>query len=176
MLKATFKFSTSHQLSCRPIIQCCVSALKCYVIHFYHFIMAVFLSPLSLSWKKPSWMILLPQPRSPRPQIMPLMRNWPLLNLLYLDSKCLNIGMKMSNSIFMVCIYIYIYMIFNAINAGAGLGLATPFTCLCLSFLEKDCIYLDADCLYDHIKWETFQTCALTSPLRQTSMEKILCS
>ncbi len=142
MLKATFKFSTSHQLSCRPIIQCCVSALKCYVIHFYHFIMAVFLSPLSLSWKKPSWMILLPQPRSPRPQIMPLMRNWPLLNLLYLDSKCLNIGMKMSNSIFMVCIYIYIYiyiyyiyvyiyiiyMIFNAINAGAGLGLATPFT------------------------------------------------
>ncbi len=55
--------------------------------------------------------------------------------------------------------------IFNAINAGAGLGLATPFTTAAsLFFLEKDCVYLDAERLYDHIKWETFQTRALTSP------------
>ncbi len=52
--------------------------------------------------------------------------------------------------------------IFKAINAGAGLGLATPFTtAACLFFLENDCVYLDAECLYDHINWEKFQTCAL---------------
>ncbi len=58
--------------------------------------------------------------------------------------------------------------IFNAINAGAGLDLATPFTncCLRLFFLEKDCIYLDAEHLYDHIKWEMFQSRALTSAMR----------
>ncbi len=58
--------------------------------------------------------------------------------------------------------------IFNAINAGAGLDLAIPFTncCICLFFLEKDCVYLDAERLYDHIKWETFQPRALTSAMR----------
>ncbi len=50
--------------------------------------------------------------------------------------------------------------IFYAINAGAGLGLATPFTTAASVsfFLEKDCVYLDAERLYDHIKRETFQT------------------
>ncbi len=65
--------------------------------------------------------------------------------------------------------------IFNAINAGAGLGLATPFTTAASvsSFLEKDCVYLDAEHLYDHIKWETFQMCALTSPPRQAQVKQV---
>ncbi len=64
--------------------------------------------------------------------------------------------------------------IFNAINAGAGLGLATTFTTAasCLFFIEKDCIYLDAERLYDHIKRETFQTHALTSPPRQVRVKR----
>ncbi len=36
--------------------------------------------------------------------------------------------------------------------------------CLCLFFLEKDCIYLDAERLYDHNKQEM-----LTSPPRESS-------
>ncbi len=59
---------------------------------------------------------------------------------------------------------------FNAINAGAGLGLDTPFTTAASVslFLEKDCVYLDPERIYDHIKRETLQS--------QTSVEKILCS
>ncbi len=30
-----------------------------------------------------------------------------------------------------------------------------------LFFLDKNCVYLDAECLCDHIKGETVQTCAL---------------
>ncbi len=44
--------------------------------------------------------------------------------------------------------------------------------CLGLFFLEKDCIYLDAEHLYNHIKRETFQTCALTSPPRQALVKR----
>ncbi len=62
--------------------------------------------------------------------------------------------------------------IFN--NAGAGLGLATPFTTAAsLSFfLEKYSVYLDAELIYDHIKWETFQTRTLTSPPRQERIKR----
>ncbi len=44
--------------------------------------------------------------------------------------------------------------------------------CLGLFFTEKDCVYLDAERLYDHIKWETFQTRALTPPPRQTRVTR----
>ncbi len=58
-------------------------------------------------------------------------------------------------------------------NAGAGLGLATPFTTAASPFfLEKDCVYLDAERLYDHIKRETFQTRALTPPPRQAQVKR----
>ncbi len=66
-----------------------------------------------------------------------------------------------------VCNGLNALKIFNAINAGAGLGLATPFTTAAsVFFLEKDCVYLDAERLYDHIKRETFQM-RETSPPRQ---------
>ncbi len=72
------------------------------------------------------------------------------------------------------------FRLMQAANTGAGLGLATPFTtaALCLFFLEKDCVYLDAERLYDHIKSETFQRRAnsVSAPgASQTSAEKILC-
>ncbi len=41
--------------------------------------------------------------------------------------------------------------IFNAVNTGAELGLATPFTTVSF-FLDKNCIYLDAESLYDNIR------------------------
>ncbi len=55
--------------------------------------------------------------------------------------------------------------IFNAGNAGMGLGLATPLNCcFCLFFfLENNCVYLDAERLYEHIKQATFQ---MRTPLR----------
>ncbi len=73
-----------------------------------------------------------------------------------------------------IYIYIYIYIknqfnalkIFNTINAGAELGLATPLTTAVSDTfsLDKKCIYSVAECLYEHIKWKTFQTHAPTSP------------
>ncbi len=48
--------------------------------------------------------------------------------------------------------------IFNAVNTGAGLRLATPLTTAAsVSFSEKNHVYLNAEHLCDHIKWETFQ-------------------
>ncbi len=44
--------------------------------------------------------------------------------------------------------------IFNAVNAGAELGLAAQ-----LLLLSLFSFYLDAEHLYNHMKWETFQTC-----------------
>ncbi len=32
--------------------------------------------------------------------------------------------------------------------------------CLCLFILEKDCVYLDAEGLYNYIKRKTFQACS----------------
>ncbi len=40
---------------------------------------------------------------------------------------------------------------------GVGLGLATPLLSS-FFFLDKKCIYLVIECLYNHIKQETFQT------------------
>ncbi len=51
-------------------------------------------------------------------------------------------------------------------------GLPIHNCCLWLFFLEKDCVYLDAERLYDHIKWETFQTRALTSPPHQARVKR----
>ncbi len=52
--------------------------------------------------------------------------------------------------------------------------------CLRLFFLEKDCVYLDAERLYDHIKREMFQTArsnsASATGTSQTNTEKTLCS
>ncbi len=78
---------------------------------------------------------------------------------------------KISDS---VCNGLNALKIFNAINAGAGLGLATPFTTAAsVSFFrEKDCVYLDAESLYDHIKRETFQMHALMSPPRQARVKR----
>ncbi len=47
--------------------------------------------------------------------------------------------------------------------------------CLCLFILEKDCVYLDAEGLYNHIKRKTFQACsnfAAAPGASQTSAEK----
>ncbi len=49
------------------------------------------------------------------------------------------------------------FNLFNAVNAGAGLGLATPLTAV-TSVALLECIYSVAECLYDHIKLEMFQT------------------
>ncbi len=46
--------------------------------------------------------------------------------------------------------------------------------CLCLFFLEMYCVYLDAERLDDHIKWEMFQM--RTPGASQTSAEKRQCS
>ncbi len=89
----------------------------------------------------------------------------------------------------MANIYIYIYISGVKISAltreinffrlthicrgGAGVGHPIQNCCLCLFFLEKDCVYLDAERLYDHIKWETFQTRALTSPPRQERVKRV---
>ncbi len=49
--------------------------------------------------------------------------------------------------------------IFNAFNTGAEQGLATPVTTAASVSFDKNCVYLDAERLYEHIKQETFQTC-----------------
>ncbi len=60
--------------------------------------------------------------------------------------------------------------IFDAVNTGAELRLATPLTnAASVFFLDKDCVYLDVERLYDHIKQETFQTC---TPLHLSSRRK----
>ncbi len=59
-----------------------------------------------------------------------------------------------------------------AVNAGAGLGLATPFKTAASAF----CRGLFADRLYDHIKRETFQTRAITSPPRVKRARKRYCA
>ncbi len=63
--------------------------------------------------------------------------------------------------------------IFNAVNAGVELRLATPLTTAAsLFFLEKNCIYLDAELFYDHIKQETFQMHAPTSLQHQAWVKR----
>ncbi len=59
--------------------------------------------------------------------------------------------------------------IFYAINAGAGLGLAIALTTTAsvTISLDKKCIYSVAERPSDHIKRETFQTCAPASLQRQ---------
>ncbi len=63
--------------------------------------------------------------------------------------------------------------IFNAVNAGVGAWVGHPthnFWC-CLGFLDKNCTYLDAESLYEHIKQETFQT--RTPPQRQALVKRV---
>ncbi len=43
--------------------------------------------------------------------------------------------------------------------------------CLCLFFLEKGCVYLDAEHLYDHIKQEMFQKHAPPPPTRKAGVK-----
>ncbi len=74
----------------------------------------------------------------------------------------------------------YIYIIYICTptihiyrSGGARVGHPIHNSCLCLFFLERDCIYLDADCLDDHIKRKTFQTCTLISPPRQARVKRV---
>ncbi len=69
---------------------------------------------------------------------------------------------------------ISVLTIFNAVNRGAELGLASPLTTAASVsfFLDKNCIYLDAERLYVHIKQETFQMHAPTSPQRQVLVKQ----
>ncbi len=68
--------------------------------------------------------------------------------------------------------------IFNAINAEAELGLATALTTVSVTFsLDKKRIYSVAERLYEHIKWETFQTrTPLHSSARRKSNERGNCT
>ncbi len=48
--------------------------------------------------------------------------------------------------------------VLNIFNAGAGLVLVTLITTAAsVSFIfDNNCVYIDTECLYDHIKRETF--------------------
>ncbi len=62
--------------------------------------------------------------------------------------------------------------IFNAINAGAeGWPPHSQLLLLSFFFLTR-IVYLDAECLYDHIKQETFQTHTSASPQGQALVKQ----
>lgn len=46
-------------------------------------------------------------------------------------------------------------------RGGARVGDSTYNICLCLFILDKSYVYLDVEHIYEHIKWETVETCAL---------------
>ncbi len=58
-------------------------------------------------------------------------------------------------------------------QGGPSVGHPTHKCFLRLFFFLKDCVYLDAERLYDHIKRETFQTRSLTSPPRQARVKQV---
>ncbi len=65
--------------------------------------------------------------------------------------------------------------IFNTVNAKADLGLATPLTTaasVSFFFLVKNCIHLDPECLYNHIKQEPLHTHS-TSPQHQALVKQV---
>ncbi len=52
-------------------------------------------------------------------------------------------------------LHILWYSVFgSSITAGRGYSPLLPLSL----FIKKDCVFLDAERLYDHITWETFQT------------------
>ncbi len=60
------------------------------------------------------------------------------------------------------------------LTQGRGLGLATPLITAnsVTFFLDKKCIYSVTERLYEHIKQETFQTCAPASLQHQARVKR----